>query len=82
MAPSTTLEGVRRAASQESVELRKLAPLALPPHPDTLPWVPAARPVEQKEGIVGPVRMARVQLADAAYRRLEDGGIVLPSLGR
>jgi hypothetical protein len=75
-------EGALGAPQHELVELGQLAPLALPPHPDTLARVPPAGPVEEIERILAAAGVAGVERADALDRRLHDRGVALARLGR
>ena len=74
-------EGVGGAAAQKAVELRELAALALPPHPDPLPGVPEARPVKQVEDLVRAAREAPVQIVDPLPGRLGDGLVLRRRFG-
>ncbi len=69
-------------ASNESVEFREFAPLALPPHPDTLFRIPSPGTVEQIEGVVGRGGVPRVESVNTLHRGRQNGRVPLRGLGR
>src|SRR6185503_10556351 len=74
-------ERVLRPAAEETIELRQLASLAFPPHPDALGRVPASVAVKEIEGVVRFRRVARVERAHTVYGGAEYGVVVFFTLG-
>src|SRR4029453_12707666 len=59
-------------ATQQTIELLDLPPLAFPSHPQSFPLVPLAKAVKQEEAVGGAVRVPCVQRGNARARGLED----------
>src|SRR6185295_11080593 len=69
-------------AEDELVELGQLSALALPAHPDSLGGIPLPVPVEQVEGGLLPVAVARLELAHSSLRGGDDLRIARTGLRR
>src|SRR6476620_5740680 len=65
-------EGARSIAAHILIELRELASLSLPAHPDVLLRVPQSRPMEKEEHIFIAGSVFGVQRFDAGARRRQN----------
>ena len=64
-------------ATQQRVQGRELAALALKAHPYALLRIPQARAVEQKKGVLASARVFAVQRLYAGLRQRQQGGIAV-----
>ena len=79
--PLEDAERLARAGEHEPVELGELAPLPLPPHPHALVRIPAARPMEEVERVLGVGGVPRVEGPHTLDRGGRDGLVVRAGLG-